>query len=103
MPASYPFSLISLQGRHFEGPVSSVVAPGEQGSFGLLSGHAQMVAGLEPGIVEFTTEEGTQFYVISGGVCEVRSHQTIILTQKVEKAGSKDEAKKILAETYTTA
>lgn len=93
MATTYPFSLVTLEGKVFEGDVESIVAPGESGSFGVLASHAQMVSALEAGVLEVQSESGRSFYAVSGGVCEVRQNHALVLCDKAIQADSADEAK----------
>ena len=93
MATTYPFSLVTLSGKVFEGDVESIVAPGESGSFGVLASHAQMVAALEAGVLEVQAGSGRSYYAISGGVCEVRENQALVLCDEAITADSADAAK----------
>ena len=93
MATTYPFSLVTLEGKLFEGDIESSVAPGESGSFGVLASHAQMVAALEAGVLEVQAESGRSYFAISGGVCEVRQNHALVLCDNAIKANTADEAK----------
>ena len=93
MATTYPFSLVTLAGKVFEGEVESIVAPGESGSFGVLASHAQMVSALAAGVLEVQAESGRSFYAVSGGVCEVRQNHALVLCDKAIKVESVEEAK----------
>ena len=95
--ANYPFSLITLEGKLYDGDVNSITVPGESGSLGVLANHAQMVAALHKGLVKVTDASGEQLFVVSGGVCEVRSDKTLILCDKAQAVASEGEAGKVLA------
>ena len=52
------FSLVSPERELFAGEVDQVDAPGSEGQFGVLPGHAPFMATLKPGVVEvFEGEE----------------------------------------------
>jgi len=95
--ASYPFSLITLEGKLYKGDVEAVTVPGESGSLGILADHAQMIAALHKGTVKVTDASGEQFFVVSGGVCEVRSDETVLLCDKAQAVKSESEAAEVLA------
>ena len=102
MSATFSFSLITLEGLLFDGPVTSISAPGQEGSFGVLAGHAQMVAALKAGPLDVTPEEGdVQHFVVSNdAVCEVRQNQTVVLAEKAQRVSGPDEVKELLASAY---
>jgi len=50
MPA-FQLSLVSSEKLLFAGQVDQVDLPGREGDFGVLAGHASIVADLRPGIV----------------------------------------------------
>ena len=79
-------SIVTPEGKIFEGPVTSVVAPGIQGSFGVLSEHAPMISALEPGVVKIEHDGGTDFYVLNKGFVEVRDNSVTILADRVQPA-----------------
>jgi len=103
MATTYPFRLVTLEGELFKGKVVSISAPGQQGSFGVLSGHAGMVAALVAGQLDITEEDDkATHYVISGGVCEVRSDETLIMAQKAQPVSGPAEVRELLATSYAT-
>jgi F-type H+-transporting ATPase subunit epsilon len=64
--------------------VDEVVVPGSQGYFGVLPGHAPLLATL--GIGELTYRKGTnQFHLaLTGGFAEVRNDKVIVLAENAE-------------------
>jgi len=46
---AFDFSILTPQGRSFEGRVLSVVAPGREGHFGVMAGHAPFMTTLKEG------------------------------------------------------
>lgn len=94
----YLLSVISPQGKAFEGVVASVVAPGEQGFFEVLAGHAAMVVMLKKGIVTLTQSGQKQYFAIGPGVLEVnRQHEVLLLSDHALPANSRQEAREKLA------
>src|SRR3712207_3789965 len=67
--------------------VVSVVAPGAQGSFGVLAGHAPMVAELGIGQLQYRTADGDEdIMAISGGFLEVGAGHVTVLADAAERA-----------------
>jgi F-type H+-transporting ATPase subunit epsilon len=65
--------------------VDEVVIPGSQGYFGVLPGHAPLLATL--GIGELMYRKGTnQFHLaLTGGFAEVRNDKVIVLAENAER------------------
>ncbi|MDI9440558.1 MAG: F0F1 ATP synthase subunit epsilon [Firmicutes bacterium] len=65
--------------------VEYVKLPGKDGSFGIMSGHAPLMAPLEMGIVEFGPREGKKRKVaLGGGFVEMRDNQLTVLARTAE-------------------
>ncbi len=63
----------------FEGNASSLVAPGMQGLFGILPGHASMIAMLKKGHLKIETQEQTKNILVQGGFLEVSENTVTVL------------------------
>jgi F-type H+-transporting ATPase subunit epsilon len=53
--ATFHFDLVSPEKLAFSGEVDQVDVPGAEGDFGVLAGHAPVVAAVRPGILTITT------------------------------------------------
>jgi F-type H+-transporting ATPase subunit epsilon len=69
--ATFHFDLVSPEKLLFSGEVDQVDAPGAEGDFGVLAGHAALVAALRPGIMTVTANGQAQRMVVLGGFAEV--------------------------------
>src|SRR5215468_10965682 len=69
--ATFHFDLVSPEKLLFSGEVDQVDVPGTQGDFGVLAGHAPLVAALRPGIMTVTVNGQQQKMVVLGGFAEV--------------------------------
>tara|TARA_B110000483_G_C17841557_1_gene406785 strand:+ start:176 stop:409 length:234 start_codon:yes stop_codon:yes gene_type:complete len=63
----------------FSGEATSIIAPGSDGSFGILDNHAPLISSLKEGEIKLTTEEGEKSFKVNGGVIEVLDNKVIIL------------------------
>jgi F-type H+-transporting ATPase subunit epsilon len=63
----------------FSGQVDQVDLPGLEGDFGVLSGHAPIVAVLRPGIVTAMAGNVSEKFVVLGGLAEFSDEQLTIL------------------------
>jgi F-type H+-transporting ATPase subunit epsilon len=66
--------------------VDEVQLPGEEGSFGVLPGHAPMLAALATGIMWSRKGSETTYAFIDGGFVEVQPDRVSILAQVAERA-----------------
>ncbi|NGZ05554.1 MAG: ATP synthase F1 subunit epsilon [Magnetococcales bacterium] len=59
-----------------------VTAPGVEGYFGVMSGHAPFVTLLKPGVLSLGEDEDAKVFVVAGGFVEVMPDKMIILTER---------------------
>src|SRR5579871_1584590 len=77
-----------------EESVTSVIAPGVEGYFGVLAGHAPIIAALRPGLVEYLDPIGTRHYIyVGGGFAEVGTNGVTVLADEAARAKDIDIAK----------
>ena len=63
-----------------------VVAPGEEGLFGVLPRHTPLVSSLKRGVVEiYENNQVAVRIMIDGGVADVNGEQCIILAERAER------------------
>jgi F-type H+-transporting ATPase subunit epsilon len=75
--ATFHFDLVSPEKLLFSDVVDQVDVPGAEGDFGVLAGHAPIVAALRPGIMTVTGGGKTQKMVVLGGFAEVSPEGTL--------------------------
>jgi F-type H+-transporting ATPase subunit epsilon len=86
--STFQVSLVSPEKLLFAAQVDQVDLPGVEGDFGVLAGHAPIVAMLRPGIVTAIAGSDYNKFVVFGGVAEFSKEQLTILA---ESASSVDE------------
>jgi F-type H+-transporting ATPase subunit epsilon len=80
-------SIVTPSRAVVETEVDSVVAPGSEGEFGVLPGHAPLLAALKPGVVSYTEAGGrTSRVAIGGGFAEVTQERVTVLAPSAESA-----------------
>jgi F-type H+-transporting ATPase subunit epsilon len=84
--ANFHFDLVSPEKLAFSGEVTQVDVPGAEGDFGVLAGHAPLVAMLRPGILTIHGSGGAQRIVVFGGFAEVSAEGLTVLADVAEKA-----------------
>jgi F-type H+-transporting ATPase subunit epsilon len=63
-----------------------VMAPGEFGEFGVLSGHTPFMSSLKTGTMKYVDSSGTERYVfVSGGFAEALPDRVTILADSAER------------------
>ena len=66
----------------YSGEASSIVAPGVDGSLGILENHAPIITTLAKGQVKLTETDGKDLsFDVNGGVLEVNNNKVIILAE----------------------
>ena len=90
--ATFHFDLVSPEKMAFSGEVDQVDIPGMEGDFGVLSGHAPVVAGVRPGIITVMIGDKHEKFIVLGGVAEVSEKGLTLLT---EVATSLDELDRV--------
>ncbi|WP_018997150.1 F0F1 ATP synthase subunit epsilon [Hirschia maritima] len=82
------FSLVSPERELFAGEVDQVDAPGSEGQFGVLPGHAPFMATLKPGVVEvFEGEDRKRLFVRSGFADVTPQGLTILAEEAIDLEG----------------
>src|SRR5947208_15581377 len=77
--ATLHFELVSPERLLYSGDVNQVDVPGSEGDFGVLAGHAPLIATLRPGIMTIHGEGGPIRVVVMGGFAEVNPEGLTIL------------------------
>jgi F-type H+-transporting ATPase subunit epsilon len=80
--ATFHFDLVSPEQVLFSGEVEHVVVPGSEGEFGVLAGHAPLVAMLRPGILKILGSGQPQRILVVGGFAEVGPGGLTVLADK---------------------
>ena len=94
--ATFHFDLVSPEKLAFSGEVDQVDVPGIEGDFGVLAGHAPVVAAVRPGILTVISGGTQQKIIVLGGLAEVSDKGLTVLAdvatsmQEVDKAAFAD-------------
>jgi F-type H+-transporting ATPase subunit epsilon len=90
--ATFHFELVSPEKIAFSGEVDQVDLPGADGEFGVLAGHAPLVATLRPGLMTVTSQGRTEKLVILGGVAEISDKGLSVLAEVATSVAELDHA-----------
>jgi F-type H+-transporting ATPase subunit epsilon len=90
--ATFHFDLVSPEKLAFSGEVDQVDVPGVEGDFGVLAGHAPVVAAMKPGILTITTGGAHQKIIVLGGLAEVSEKGLTVLADVATSVQELDRA-----------
>ncbi len=80
------FSLVSPEREIYAGDVDQVDAPGSEGDFGVLAGHAPFMTALREGFVTVHEGEHLHRFEVQGGFADVGPGGLTILAEHVRDA-----------------
>jgi F-type H+-transporting ATPase subunit epsilon len=80
----FKVEIISPDKKLFENEnAQSVMLPGAEGFFQILSNHAPIISALKAGDIKITSNNGEEFIIpINGGVAEVNGNKMIVLAEQ---------------------
>ena len=91
--ATFHFDLVSPEKLAFSGHVDQVDIPGVEGDFGVLAGHAPVVAEIRPGILTVFSGGTQEKVIVSGGVAEVSERGLTVLADVARTLEELDRSK----------
>jgi len=86
MAAKLHFSLVSPERELYAGQVDQVDAPGTEGDFGVLAGHAPFMTTLKEGQVKVYEGGQTRTFEVRGGFADVTPEGLTILAEHAAEA-----------------
>lgn len=90
--ATFHFDLVSPEKLAFSGEVDQVDVPGVEGDFGVLAGHAPVVAAIRPGILTVISGGSKQKIIVLGGLAEVSAKGLTVLADVATSLDELDRA-----------
>jgi F-type H+-transporting ATPase subunit epsilon len=82
--------IVTPEKMAFSGKVEEVTIPGSEGEFGVLRGHAPLLAGVDIGELHYTQENKKIYYAINTGYAEVTLVKVTILVETAERSDAID-------------
>lgn len=79
------FELVSPEKLVISQPVAMVTVPGGEGDFGVLPGHAPIIATVRPGVIEIYGQDDTTIserIFVAGGFAEVTDARCTVLAEE---------------------
>lgn len=87
MPSEFSLSIVAPDCQVLDEPVQSVIVPGSEGYFGVLSGHVPLIAALKPGFVEYRDQNSQRHFVaVDGGFAEVTPTRVSVLADAAARS-----------------
>ena len=81
MANTFRLEIVTPTGVVLDDQVVHVRCPGAAGDFGVLAGHAPMMAGLTSGRLGVDFTDHSEDYAITGGYLEVHSNAAVVLAE----------------------
>jgi F-type H+-transporting ATPase subunit epsilon len=97
--ATFHFDLVSPEKMAFSGEVDQVDIPGTEGDFGVLAGHAPIVAAVRPGVLTIIRGDTREKIIVLGGLAEMSDKGLTVLTEVATSIEELDRAR--FADTIT--
>lgn len=91
--ATFHFDLVSPEKLAFSGEVDQVDIPGVEGDFGVLAGHAPVIAAIRPGIITVFVGGTREKIIVTGGLAEVSETGLTVLADVARSLEELDRAK----------
>lgn len=85
-PDKLDLEIVTPERRVLAETVDEVVLPGSEGYFGVLPGHAPLLAALGIGEISYRAGERKRFLVVSGGFAEILDNRVSVLAETCERA-----------------
>ncbi|OGW86438.1 MAG: hypothetical protein A3C35_06260 [Omnitrophica bacterium RIFCSPHIGHO2_02_FULL_46_11] len=88
MPNTFRFEILTPEKVFYSSTITSLVAPGMEGYFGVLAHHAPLVARSNGGQLKVREEASGQerFFLVGPGIFEVLKNRSVFLTKQAETA-----------------
>ena len=86
--AKLHFSLVAPERELYSGDVDQVIAPGVEGQFGVLAGHAPFMTTLAEGHVTVLDGSTRRVFAVRGGFADVTPAGLTILAQHASEASA---------------
>jgi F-type H+-transporting ATPase subunit epsilon len=90
MAENFSLEIITPYGHVLTEEVDLVEAPGVEGEFGVLAGHALYITPLKIGEVSYTRDGKREHLATGRGFAEVFPHRTTLLVDSAERGGDLD-------------
>lgn len=80
----FRLEVLTPDGIILEREVDEVIVPGQEGYFGVRTGHTYFMTGLQPGKLTAKWGEHVRVYVLTGGVVQVTPEKVVICAERAD-------------------
>lgn len=88
----FTLNVLAAEKPFYAGDCTSLNIPINDGQYGIMANHSNMIAAIIPGVLKFTTPDGTVVVAaVSEGIVKVENGQVLILVDTVELPEEIDE------------
>ena len=85
MATPFKLQVYTQEKKVFDGDVTSIIVPGEEGYLGVLAHHAPLVSTLGKGKLTIKTNTSEENYQVSGGFLEVHNNLATLLVDDLKE------------------
>src|SRR3990172_1070888 len=78
-------TILTPERNLFDGEIAFAVVDAHNGEMGFLVDHAPLISELGVGEVRLSDGKSTEYFVVEGGIVEIRTNKMIILAEKASK------------------
>jgi F-type H+-transporting ATPase subunit epsilon len=82
--SSFHLEIITAERQVYSDDVTSLTAPGTEGTLGILAHHAPLMTIIQPGQLVIKKDGQEQYLIVTGGFLEVRPDSVIVLADAAE-------------------
>ena len=86
MPKTFHLDIVTPERLVVSEAVEEVIAPGSEGDFGVLAGHANFLSTLRLGELAYKAENGWRYLAVTWGFAEVSPDRVTVLAEAAEPA-----------------
>ncbi len=90
MAEKIQLEIVTPSGPVVSEAVDIVTAPGTDGEFGVLAGHAPLLSTIKIGTLIYKNEKQSSTIMVSGGFCEVSNNKITFLVESAERGDDID-------------
>ena len=92
MPNLFEFQILTPERVFYSGKISSLVAPGMEGYFGVLAHHAPLIARSNGGRLKIRdAQDSKRLFRVGSGIAEVLNNRVVFLTKEAEELSNEPE------------
>lgn len=89
---TFKLKILAAEKPFYEGECVSLVIPTNDGQYGIMANHNNVIAAIIPGLLKMTLSDGAEFIAaVSGGIIKVENNTVLLLVDTAERPEEIDE------------